>query len=130
MDLEKGVKKYDLKDHEVVLQACCSPNSKSITSLGNNKDIKTWDLEKGVEKQTIVGQCRTICYICYLPDGKFLAYGGMIALFIERSIIKLFLEHVDDVVSMCFSPDSSLLALGYGSGRITIWDIKRLLINV
>ncbi|MBI1325815.1 protein kinase [bacterium] len=100
-----------------------------------NAKIALWDVETGQRRLALSGIVGNVYSLAVSRDGKWIAGGcseGLVLLW-EASTGKLLWTSKDPghaAMSVAFSPDGSLLAVGYGTysgtqtGRVKIWDVS------
>lgn len=100
-----------------------SPDSKKIAS-GGWQVAKLWDVATQQDIATFEGGTS----VAFSPNGRILATTGDYKVRLwdveTQRNIATFLEHSDEVYSVAFSPDGTLLASGNGVGMIKLWDVE------
>jgi WD40 repeat protein len=101
------------------------PDGKVLVTVGLDEDVNFWDIPTGSRRRSLKVALTAISALS--PDGTWLAYCKGPKTFISN----LKLSKVDDYVfdgdatdakAVVFSPDSSLLATGDGSGVLRIYE--------
>ncbi len=102
-----------------------SHDGKRLASTSSDTTLKLWDSETGRETQTIRGHESNISDVALAPSGDIIASGswdGTIRLWDAASRQEPWWHsHPCGVLSVAYSPDSSLLAVG-GYGTVTVFD--------
>ncbi|MEH2309603.1 serine/threonine-protein kinase [Nostoc sp.] len=106
-----------------------SPDSHTLASGGDDKNIKLWDLNTKKVLASLSGHSQAVKSVAFSPDGKILATAS------DDKTIKLWqvetlkeictlLGHSHAVKSVAFSPDGQILASGSWDKTIKLWDIN------
>lgn len=104
-----------------------SPDGINIATGGNDKNVRIWDIQTGLELESIHHDS-IVNSVAYSPDGRYLATtSGLIAMVWEidkerKDIMQL--HHDDIVYSAIFSPDSTRIATASIDNTARIWDLK------
>ena len=99
--------------------------TKGTKTVENNlaQDTTQWNLPENAKARLGKGK---IVDVQYSPDGKSLAVGGGIGIWLYDTTthqeINLLTEHTSEVDSFAFSPDGHIIASGSVEGPITLWD--------
>ncbi len=149
-DVASGQKIRVLKGHnEAVQSVAFSPDGKTIVSGADDHLIQVWDAQTGRLLHTLSGHAGPVNAVAFSPDGNLIASGsddGRVRLWdpesgqqsrvLETSLV------LQNVESICFSPDGTTLACGGGLPRsirerkpnplavraatqdIHLWDVK------
>ncbi len=105
-----------------------SPDSHTLASGSDDKNIKLWDLNNKKVLASLSGHSQAVKSVAFSPDGKILASAS------DDKTIKLWqvetleeictlLGHAHAVKSVAFSPDGQILASGSWDKTIKLWDI-------
>ncbi|MHC5769182.1 MAG: protein kinase domain-containing protein [Nostoc sp.] len=105
-----------------------SPDSHTLASGSDDKNIKLWDLNTKKVLASLSGHSQAVKSVAFSPDGKILATAS------DDKTIKLWqvetleeictlLGHAHAVKSVAFSPDGQILASGSWDKTIKLWDI-------
>lgn len=105
-----------------------SPDSHTLASGSDDKNIKLWDLNTKKVLASLSGHSQAVKSVAFSPDGKILASAS------DDKTIKLWqvetleeictlLGHAHTVKSVAFSPDGQILASGSWDKTIKLWDI-------
>jgi len=117
-------------------------NGKKAASVGMDATIRLWDLENAQELANIEGSPSDMWSICFSPDGTKIATGATgadVKVFNEKHSLRNSLKIYDAetceeiqrvsaggkcpfVLSLAYSPDGTLLAIGGMDGIITIFS--------
>ncbi|WP_242064856.1 serine/threonine-protein kinase [Nostoc sp. FACHB-133] len=106
-----------------------SPDSHTLASGGDDKNIKLWDLNTKKVLASLSGHSQAVKSVAFSPDGKILATAS------DDKTIKLWqvetlkeictlLGHSHAVKSVAFSPDGQILASGSWDKTIKLWDVN------
>ena len=105
-----------------------SPDSHTLASGSDDKNIKLWDLNTKKVLASLSGHSQAVKSVAFSPDGKILASAS------DDKTIKLWqvetleeictlLGHAHAVKSVAFSPDGQILVSGSWDKTIKLWDI-------
>ncbi len=87
------------------------------------QDVTQWNLPEDAKARLGKG---TITEVLYSPDGKFLAVGGGIGIWLYDTPThqegNLLTDYMSEVESIAFSRDGRMIASGSVDGPITLWD--------
>jgi WD40 repeat protein len=102
-------------------------------ATGSYQEVKLWDVEKGVVKQTLTGFADRVVALHFSADGKYLATGGgpptedgEVKLFeaaTGKQVAELKSPHSDTALGVCFSPDGSKLATCGADKFVKVWEV-------
>jgi len=115
-----------------VLSAAFSPDSKTIATVGDDWNVKLWDVATKRVVRTLPGHTTSLNSVAFSSNGKLLATGGFdtqIKIWNPQTGAEHFtLNDSEIVTALAFSPNNKLLATGLGSGgafpgKISIWDL-------
>ena len=115
-----------------VLSAAFSPDSKTLATVGDDWNVRLWDVETKQVLHTLHGHTASVSSVAFSPNGKFLAtgeFGTQVTLWDPRSGAERFtIVDNEAVTTLSFSPDNKVLAIGVGSdaehpGKIRIYDL-------
>ena len=93
------------------------------TPLSIAGDYQTWSLPKGAIARLGKG---TVDQVAFSSDGQYLAVISSIGIWlydVATSRELALLGHMEEVESVAFSPDGTILAYGLRDGLIKLWDI-------
>lgn len=131
----------------IISDVVFTPDGQQLVSASHDKTIRVWDLATGKTTRTIRGEAEVgnpgkIYAMALSPDGKWLAAGGYLARYAERSppveqdaykirlfdfasgkLVALLEGHEQVVTSPAFSPDGQRLISGSGDNTAIIWDV-------
>ncbi|MHC0061709.1 protein kinase domain-containing protein [Nostoc sp. UIC 10890] len=118
-----------LQGHEnSVLSVAISPDGKTITSSGDDRKIKLWNLATGSPISSFNTYSQQVNAVVISPDGKTLVSGN------DDNTIKIWnlgtgkqirtlTGHSDSVHALAISADSQTLLSGSDDNTIKIWDL-------
>ncbi|MEH2268550.1 MAG: serine/threonine-protein kinase [Nostoc sp.] len=124
---------HTLSGHSGVLSRvnalAISPDSHTLASGSDDKNIKLWDLNTQKVLASLSGHSQAVKSVAFNPDGKILATAS------DDKTIKLWqvetlkeictlLGHSHAVKSVAFSPDGQILASGSWDKTIKLWDVN------
>ena len=94
-----------------------------------DKTTQIQDASSGERVKTLEGHTDYVLSVCYSPNGKYIASGGVdenIRIWDASSgeCVKTFEGHTDRVLSVCYSPDGYYIASGSMDRTVRIWDIS------
>ncbi|MEH2205144.1 MAG: serine/threonine-protein kinase [Nostoc sp.] len=106
-----------------------SPDSHTLASASDDKNIKLWDLNTKKVLASLSGHSQAVKSVAFSPDGQILATAS------DDKTIKLWqvetlkeictlLGHSHAVKSVAFSPDGQILASGSWDKTIKLWDVN------
>jgi WD40 repeat protein len=103
-----------------------SKDSKTIISVGNDKKILAWDVEKGTSTPIAASDAK-INTVAMSPIGNYIIVGkasGEISVIDldKNNEVTLLYQDNTSVVSLAFSKNGLLLAAGNEKGVVRIWD--------
>ncbi len=106
-----------------------SPDSHTLASASDDKNIKLWDLNTKKVLASLSGHSQAVKSVAFSPDGQILATASddkTIKLWqVERlTEICTLLGHSHAVKSVAFSPDGQILASGSWDKTVKLWDIN------
>ena len=125
--LPRGVYRKTLKGHKASIHSVIvSPDGKLLVSADNDGTIKLWALPRGILLKTLEGGSAKALSISV--NGEMLASGadnGTIQLWSlpEGTLLKALEGHKGRILSMSFSPDSTLLTSVANDKTIKIWTL-------
>jgi serine/threonine protein kinase len=106
-----------------------SPDSNTLASGSDDKNITLWDLNNQKVLANLSGHSQAVKSVTFSPDGQILATAS------DDKTIKLWqvetlkeictlLGHSHAVKSVAFSPDGQILASGSWDKTIKLWDVN------
>ncbi|MEH2157529.1 serine/threonine-protein kinase [Nostoc sp.] len=124
---------HTLSGHSGVLSGvnalAISPDSHTLASGSDDKNIKLWDLNTQKVLASLSGHSQAVKSVAFNPDGQILATAS------DDKTIKLWqvetleeictlLGHSHAVKSVAFSPNGQILASGSWDKTIKLWDVN------
>lgn len=106
-----------------------SPDSTTLASASDDKNVKLWDLNTKKVLASLSGHSQAVKSVAFSPDGQILATAS------DDKTIKLWqvetleeictlLGHSHAVKSVALSPDGQILASGSWDKTIKLWDVN------
>ena len=123
-----------------ILALSFSPDGKILASGSEVSTVKLWNLATGIDIATLAHDSN-VWSVAFSPDGTILASGswdrtiklwgrpgngtGTLWDILTGASITILEGHTDEIYSVAFSPDGTILASGAGrqSGTIKLWDV-------
>jgi WD40 repeat protein len=103
-----------------------STDGQTLISAGVDKRVRVWEVGSGQPPRTLATFQHDVRAVALSVDGFTVAVGGgklVRLLNINSEELPLDLvEHLDEVISLTFSPDGSMLASGAKDGIAKIWN--------
>jgi WD40 repeat protein len=127
--LPDGKSLTTLEGHkDEVRDLAITPDGKLLASASNDKTIRFWSLPDGKLLRTLEDQKDWVRALAITPDGKLIAS-------VSRSAINLWslpnfelqatLDGINLVWTLAVTPDSNVLASGFMTGIVILWDLDR-----
>ncbi len=144
LNLETGKKREIItSDHDdgsyneasIISTLIFSPDGDKIVSGNLGGYVQMWDLETGMELSSFFEELSyddknrdAILKFAYSSDGSLLAVGSMKRIRIigrakQPHFKELLHTEEEDGETFIFSPDNTVLIVGYWGGKIRIWDV-------
>ena len=115
---------------EGVMSAAFSPDGKKIVTTSSTDDIvRIWDVESGMELQTLRGHKKLVVSAVFSPDEKRIVTASadktaQIWDVESGKVLQTFRGHGDDVNSAAFSPDGKKIITASKDGTARLWDAE------
>jgi WD40 repeat protein len=114
-----------------IYEIAYSPNGKYIVSVGQDKNVKVWDMAGMKEAATLKGHFNSVMDVAFSPDGRLIATAGhdqkvILWDLVELKEIEVLRAHCNSVRTVAFSPDGEYLASAGYDEVIRIWDTASL----
>ncbi|MEW6026458.1 MAG: WD40 repeat domain-containing protein [Planctomycetota bacterium] len=119
----KGIKGTD----QMIRSLAFAPDSKTLASASDDRVVKVWDFQTGLELNRLTGHKDNIWSVAFSQNGKFLASGSFdrTVKFWDPSKNKIIcdLKRPAEIWSIAFSPNVLMLAAGDTACTITLFDV-------
>ena len=113
-----------------------SPDGRTIASAGWDWTLRLWDASTGKLRRTFGEHTSPANTVAFSPDGKTIASasrglihlwspkGALLRLWYARTgeHLENFIDHIDYVSTVVFSPDGKLIASSGFDSRLRLWD--------
>ena len=113
-----------------------SPDGKTIASAGRDWTLRLWDANTGKLRKTFGEHPNSANTVAFSPDGRTLASAnrGLIRMWDTQSAslrlwyartgehLAHYIDHIDQVHAVVFSPNGKLLASSGFDSRLRLWD--------
>lgn len=129
-DLDPNSKLLNLAGHRAaVYSVAVNSAGKLIASGSEDRTIRLWELETGVELAVLQGHSKPVQSVEFNPDGTVLASGSedhTIRLWDVKTGQELTVlhGHRKRVTDLAFDPNGLILASGSGDGTVRLWDVS------
>jgi len=136
----KGLRTIKCDESADLINLCFSPDGKTLAAGSKDGRHHFWDVASSTETtllffnnlMRVLSRASTI--ICFSPDSKIVASGsgtkmgnhkGYIDLYeiVSKKELRQLNGHDNDVVSLSFNPEGSILASGSKDKTVRLWDI-------
>lgn len=105
-----------------------SGDGATVFSVGDDHMLRSWDLESGLEKKSVIPRSILVSCVAVSPDGRWVAAGGYdddVVVYDAQSLnpVATLKGHTHDVRAVAFSSDGRMLASGGRDKNIRIWNV-------
>ena len=116
-----------LSDNEAVWSMAFSPDGAVLAVGEEDGSVRTWDWRTGEERVLLTGDIGVVLAVAFDHSGALRAAGaedGTVRLWHQAASEPAKLaDDAGEVVSAAFSPDGSVVAVGWDSG-LRLWDVR------
>ena len=123
---------------ERVTNVVFSPDGKTIVSASWDWTLRLWDAPTGKLRKTFGEHSISVNTVAFSPDGETVASasrglihlwdmkGDLLQLWYARTgeHVEHYVDHIDYVQTVVFSPDGKLIASGGYDSRLRLWNAK------
>ena len=122
-------KQYEFDPRDYVRSIAFSPDGRWLAAGFLNGGLTTWDVEAGLEGQSVMGHFASVNSVAFNPDGQLIATGSRdhtikIWQVGARLPLLVLMGHTDEVRAVTFSPDGKWLASGSHDRTVRIWRVE------
>jgi WD40 repeat protein len=123
---ETGDRLHRVPDNSLVAAVAISPDGKVLTTGGNDRVIRRWDLATGEPIRDPKTRGGSTFEVQFSPKGEILATGNDKSLFLWEAatgrMIRELKGHTGDILSARFAPDGKTLISASKDGTVRIWN--------
>ena len=132
---------------EAIVELAFSPDSQTLATCGDDSTVRLWRVSDGALLNTLAGGSEHVYAVTFSPDGRFIASGSrergaLVTLWKywtgartrgknlrlwrtrDGELQQALEDHPDDIHSVAFSPDGSLLATSGQSSSVTLFRVE------
>jgi WD40 repeat protein/serine/threonine protein kinase len=115
--------------HTGVRSVAMSPNNRHVLSAGDDRIVRLWDIETGVEIDRFAAHLATVECVAFSPDGNRAISGAddntlWLWDVAGKSKLRPLLGHTEAIYCVAFSADGSLVLSGGKDTTVRLWNVE------